>query len=190
MIAGIYGKISNILPGEVYINTNSGVIYLVNISLNTFKDIKDKREVELITEYVFSETSQKLYGFSCSEEHTLFKILIKIPKVAHTTSLNICSGFSLKDLYSIVSNNDAKALSQIKGLGLKSATNIIHYLTTNNVIESITDQDIIDNSLLKGIKASMTALGFKESQYKESLKDIDQELTLEKNIKILIKKVK
>lgn len=190
MIAGIYGKIVNILPSEVYISTNSGIIYLVNISLKTFKEIRELKEVSLVTEYVANETSQKLYGFSSNDELALFKTLIKVPKVGHTTALSITGEFSYKDLYEIVTNKDAKELSKVKGLGLKSATNIISHLENNDIITPIKEDELKDDNFINSIKKALETLGFSLKDYKDLLSNINKDLTLEENVKNIIKGIK
>ena len=102
MVSGIKGTIEELLPNEVYIETNSGLSYLIHISKNTFmklKEVPENQVIKLRTEYIVSETSVKLFGFIVSSELTMFKMLIKLPKVGPTTALNICGEITLKDLY-------------------------------------------------------------------------------------------
>lgn len=193
MVAGINGYIDNLLPNEVYINTNSGIVYLVNISLKTFNEIKKIKEDEMLslkTEQIVSENSVKLYGFYTNEELTLFKLLTKVPKVGNTTALNICGEISIKDLYDIVTTKDIQKMKKVKGLGEKTCLNIISYLQNNKLILPITNEEVTCYKEIDTIKSGLNNLGFVEKQYKEFLKEIDCNLSIEENIKLIIKKIK
>lgn len=190
MVAGVYGKIQNILPNEVYINTNSGIIYFVNISNKTFNEIKNEQEVLLNTEYVVTETSAKLYGFATNDELSLFKMLIKIPKVGHTTALNICGELTIQDLYEIVTNKDLNKFKQIKGLGSKSASNIVMHLEAKKIILPIKEDEVINYSKKKTVIEGLKNLGFVEKQFKDLLVLLDESLSIEENIKKIILKIK
>lgn len=193
MVAGVNGYVENILPNEVYINTNSGVVYLVNISLKTFNEIKNIEKDKLLslkTEYVVSENSVRLYGFYTNEELALFKLLTKVPKVGYSTALNICGEISIKDLYDIVSSKDISKMKKIKGLGEKTCLNIVSYLQNNKIILPIKDEEISCYQEIETIKSGLNSLGFSEKQYKNLLKEIDCNLSIEDNIKNIIKKIK
>lgn len=190
MVAGVYGKIQNILPNEVYINTNAGIIYLILISNKTFNEIKNEKEVLLNTEYVVNETSAKLYGFASIEELSLFKMLIKIPKVGHTTALNICSELTIQDLYEIITNKDLTKFKKIKGLGAKSAFNIVMHLENKKIILPIENEEIINYSKKNIVIEGLKNLGFIEKQYKELLNILEEQLSVEDNIKKIILKIK
>lgn len=193
MVAGIRGYIDNILPNEVYVNTNSGIIYLVNISLNTFNEIKNLKSDEILnlkTEYVVSENSVKLYGFFTNEELTLFKLLTKVPKVGHSTALSICGEISIKDLYEIITTKDISKMKKIKGLGEKTCLNIVSYLQNSKLIIPIQQIEIESYKELDTIKSALQNLGFVEKQYKHLLKEINVKDNVEDNIKYIIKKIK
>lgn len=190
MIAGIRGKIEYILPNEVYIDTNSGITYLVNISIKTFDEIKNFDEDEIIklrTEYIVSENSARLYGFYTNEEHSLFKILTRVPRVGSTTAMSVCGNLSMKDLYEMITTKDLSKAKGIKGLGEKTILNIITYLENNKILIPIEDSEAKVYSKKNVIITCLIELGFKENQFKDILNQIDENISIEDNVTKLIK---
>ena len=86
MINHIKGRIEEVNPAYVVIETTGGVGYYVNISLATFSEIKDNQEVKLLTHFIVKEDAQVLYGFATEEERELFKLLISVNGIGPNTS--------------------------------------------------------------------------------------------------------
>ena len=73
MIGHLKGKLISAKPTRILLDVN-GVGYLVNISINTFEEISDKKEISLFIHTGVKEDSITLYGFSTESEkkgHTL-----------------------------------------------------------------------------------------------------------------------
>lgn len=193
MVSGIKGTIEELLPNEVYIETNSGLSYLIHISKNTFmklKEVPENQVIKLRTEYIVSETSVKLFGFIVSSELTMFKMLIKLPKIGPTTALNICGEITLKDLYEMVTTKNLDKFKGIKGVGPKVATQIIQNLENKGLIKPIEEKEIETYKNVNYVKEALKSLGFLEKQFKEYLKDIKEEDSLEDSIRSIIQKIK
>lgn len=193
MVAGIKGSIEELLPNEVYIDTNGGLCYLINISKNTFmklKEVPENQIVSLKTEYIVNEKSAKLFGFITSSELTLFKMLIKLPKVGPVTALNICGELSLKDLHEMVTSKNLDKFKGIKGVGPKVALQIIQNLENKGLILPILDDEVENYKNTTYVKEALKGLGFDEKQFKEFLKDIKDEDSIEDSIRAIILKIK
>ena len=72
MIAFLEGKLVHKEPTFIVINVN-GVGYHVNISLNTFSEIKDQENVKLATYLQVREDAHILFGFSNAREKAMFQ---------------------------------------------------------------------------------------------------------------------
>jgi Holliday junction DNA helicase RuvA len=67
-----------------------------------------------------------LYGFSSSIERDMFRLLINsVSGIGPKIALNVLSGISITALRGAVANGDVKALSQISGVGKKTAERIV-----------------------------------------------------------------
>lgn len=124
MIAYIRGSISMLEPTHVVVDCG-GVGYLARISLNTYAQIKDKKEVQIFTYFHVREDAQVLFGFVDKKEQNLFELLISISGVGGNTALMILSSISADELFQVIGSEDVNALKQVKGIGAKTAGRII-----------------------------------------------------------------
>lgn len=124
MIAYIRGSISMLEPTHVVVDCG-GVGYLARISLNTYSQIKDKKEVQIFTYFHVREDAQVLFGFVDKKEQNLFELLISISGVGGNTALMILSSISADELFQVIGSEDVNALKQVKGIGAKTAGRII-----------------------------------------------------------------
>ena len=72
MIAYLKGKLAHKEPTHVIIEVN-GIGYHVNISLNTYSEIKDKEDIRLSTHLQIREDAHVLFGFSSEAEKSMFQ---------------------------------------------------------------------------------------------------------------------
>lgn len=127
MIARIRGKVLEALPGRLVIDVN-GLGYLLTVSLSTYDEINpvEGKEVNLHTHLHIRETAHTLYGFASVSEKDLFLLLIeRVTGIGPAIGMAVLSGMPVDHFKSCVVNGDAAALSQIKGLGKKTAERII-----------------------------------------------------------------
>lgn len=115
------------LPGRLVVDVN-GVGYLLNVSMSTYDAINpvEGKEVDLRTHLHIRETAHTLYGFATDAERDLFLLLIeRVSGIGPAIGMSVLSGMPVDHFKSCVVNGDAAALSQIKGLGKKTAERII-----------------------------------------------------------------
>jgi Holliday junction DNA helicase RuvA len=124
MIAFLKGKLVQKEPTFVIIEVN-GVGYQVNISLNTFSEIRDREDVRLATYLQVREDAHVLYGFSNEAEKAMFQNLISVNGVGPGTAMVVLSYLPPAELKSAIIREDASALQAVKGIGGKTAQRII-----------------------------------------------------------------
>jgi holliday junction DNA helicase RuvA len=124
MIAFLKGRLVQKEPTFVVIDVN-GVGYQVNISLNTFSEIKDREEVRLATYLQVREDAHVLYGFSNEAEKAMFQNLLSVNGVGPGTAMVVLSYLPPAELKSAIIREDASALQAVKGIGGKTAQRII-----------------------------------------------------------------
>jgi Holliday junction DNA helicase RuvA len=124
MIAFLKGKLVQKEPTFVIIEVN-GVGYQVNISLNTYSEIKDREEVRLATYLQVREDAHILYGFSNEAEKAMFQNLLSVNGVGPSTAMVVLSYLPPAELKSAIVREDASALQAVKGIGGKTAQRII-----------------------------------------------------------------
>ena len=98
MIEYIKGVLAEVTPAQAVIETTSGVGYLLNISLNTYTAIQDKKEVKLYVHEVLMtggrDDSFTLYGFATKQEREIYRMLVTVSGVGSNTARMILSATS------------------------------------------------------------------------------------------------
>src|SRR6185369_10394690 len=126
MITFLRGKLVEALPTQVTVDVG-GVGYEVLIPLSSFDKLPAPGgELKILTHLVVREDAHMLYGFMTAGERELFRLLINaVSGIGPKTALNILSGISVTAFRGAVANSDVKALSQISGVGKKTAERIV-----------------------------------------------------------------
>src|SRR6185436_11287027 len=84
------------------------------------------QEVRLLTHLVVREDAHVLYGFMSVAEREVFRLLINtVSGIGPKIALNVLSGISVTSFRGAVANGDVKLLSQISGVGKKTAERIV-----------------------------------------------------------------
>lgn len=74
---------------------------------------------------VVREDAQTLFGFPRREDRDLFRILLRVRGVGPSMALGVMSGLSPQDMVNAVAHEDLKAFTAIKGVGKKTAEQIL-----------------------------------------------------------------
>ncbi|MBQ9473662.1 MAG: Holliday junction branch migration protein RuvA [Bacteroidales bacterium] len=120
----ISGQLAEINPAYAVVDCH-GVGYQIEITLNTYSQIKDMSEVKLLTHYVVREDAHLLYGFYTAAERDMFRKLIAITGVGTNTARMVLSSLTVDELRQAVVSHNVKAVQSVKGIGAKGAQRII-----------------------------------------------------------------
>ena len=101
--------------------------YELQIPSSSFASLPQPgKQAKILTHLVVREDAHILYGFATSEEREVFRILINtVSGIGPRIALNVLSGMNPADFARAVSEADTKRLSQISGLGKKTAERIV-----------------------------------------------------------------
>ncbi len=126
MISFLQGKLVDALPTQVTIDVN-GVGYDVLIPLSSFDKLPAPgNEVKVLTHLAVREDAHVLYGFMTAAERELFRLLINtVSGIGPKIALNVLSGMNPTMFRGAVASGDVKALSNISGVGKKTAERIV-----------------------------------------------------------------
>ena len=177
MIAFIEGKLVDALPTQVSVNVN-GVGYELLIPLSSFDKLPQSGgDVKILTHLVVREDAHVLYGFMTVAERELFRMLINnVSGIGPKTALNVLSGMNPVAFRGAVASGDVKSLSQISGVGKKTAERIVVELRDKvgaagawEATSAARSLSASDQKLNDAVLALM-ALGFKQSEAHESVR--------------------
>ena len=126
MIEYIKGQLTDINPTYVVLEA-AGVGYAINIALPTYSELvgKEGQESRLYITEIIREDAHELFGFFSKGERELFVMLMTVSGIGANTARMIMSAYSAAEIRQIIATGNACALSQVKGLGPKTAQRII-----------------------------------------------------------------
>ena len=136
MIAYIKGKVINVTENSVILE-NNGIGYEIFCSGALYQTLVNNGEGEAHTYMQVREDGISLYGFKNVEEKDMFLKLITVSGVGPKMGITVLSQLSLNDVALYIATEDIKSLSQVKGLGKKTAERIILELK-----EKVTSNDL------------------------------------------------
>ena len=199
MISFLEGKLVESLPTQVTVDVN-GVGYEVLIPLSSFDKLPSTgNRVKLLTHLAVREDAHVLYGFMTSSEREMFRLLINtVSGIGPKIALNVLSGMNVTALRGAVANGDVKALSQISGVGKKTAERIVVELKDKigapGAWEAASAQRALSASDQKVNDAvlALIALGFKQVEAHESIRGalslLGEKATVEDIVRACLKK--
>lgn len=126
MIEYIKGNLTDLTPTYAVIEA-AGVGYAINIALPTYSALvgQENTDTKLFVTEIIREDTHDLFGFFTRGERELFLMLITVSGIGANTARMIMSAYSASEIRQIIATGNARALSQVKGLGPKTAQRII-----------------------------------------------------------------
>jgi Holliday junction DNA helicase RuvA len=125
VIASLKGKLQA-LGGDYAIIDVNGVGFKVFMPTSTLSTLGKKgEEVELHTHFYLREDNATLYGFAAPEELGLFQTLISVSRLGPKLALSMLSAMSAEKLAMTIATGNANLLSEVPGVGKKTAQRII-----------------------------------------------------------------
>ena len=126
MIEYIKGILADLTPTYAVIEA-AGVGYAIHIALPSYSAMVglENTETKLFVTEIIREDTHDLYGFFSRGERELFVMLMTVSGIGANTARMIMSAYTAAEIRQIIATGNARALSQVKGLGPKTAQRII-----------------------------------------------------------------
>jgi Holliday junction DNA helicase RuvA len=201
MITFLRGILTTIEPGLVVLDVN-GVGYELIVPLSSFDRLpKQGEQAHFHTHYHVREDAHTLYGFASNPERALFRLLISsVSGIGPKLGINVLNGISVGMFKGAVAAGDIDALSQISGVGKKTAQRIVVELKDKigkvGALEAISlDQagQSRDPKTADAVSA-LIALGVKPQDAQESVKSVitmrGTEIAVEEIVRLCLKRKK
>ncbi|SVD39663.1 uncharacterized protein METZ01_LOCUS392517, partial [marine metagenome] len=164
VISRLKGSVLARRVDQIEVETASGVVYEVYVPLSVLRRIPEHliSEFEIYTLQVVRDDSIRLYGFLESKERELFKRLLGASGVGPKVALSMLSTYSCHRLIQALVEKDVVALTQVGGVGKKTAERIA--LELADKVEDLVDgSDLTSDSLESSSQeavAALVALGY------------------------------
>ena len=189
MIAQLRGKIIEKTPTNLVLDCG-GVGYFVKISLYSFGQIKDEKELTILTEFIVREDAQLLYGFMENEEREMFRHLISVSGIGPNTAMIMLSSMTPVEIMNAIVGEDVNAIKSVKGIGLKTAQRVIVDLKDKVSKLEISSNNIfnLNNTNRNEAFTALSSLGFDKKSIEKALDKVFLDsLTVEELIKAALK---
>ena len=189
MIASVSGAVKSLEQGALVLEVG-GVGLRVAIPDSVIEgDIKVGVVVQLWTHLLVRQDAITMYGFVEKEQLSLFEMLLKAPGVGPKLALAIIGGMPVEGLRTAVIQERAELLSQVPGVGIKTARKIIFYLKDKMELGGSLSEVIVVNEQDVDLTAALTALGYSVVEAQTALQSIglDAPDELEERIRLALK---
>ena len=177
MITFLKGILIEALPTRVTVEVQ-GVGYDALIPLSSFDKLPSPGQpVKLLTHLVVREDAHVLYGFMSGAEREMFRLLINtVSGIGPKIALNILSGINVTAFRGAVAGGDVRMLSQISGVGRKTAERIVVELKDKIGLAGVLEADSARRELSAGEQKTndavlaLMALGYKQAEAHEAVR--------------------
>jgi Holliday junction DNA helicase RuvA len=194
MITFIHGRLVESLPTRVVVDVH-GVGYEALIPLSSYDKLPPAgQEIKLLTHLAVREDAHTLYGFMTVAERDLFRLLIDtVSGIGPKIALNVLSGITVTAFRGAVANGDVKALSQISGVGKKTAERIVVELKDKvgaaGAWEAASAQRGLSpaDQRVNDAVLALLALGFKQIEAHDLVRKVQADLGAQATVEELVR---
>lgn len=174
MIASLSGVIQEIAEDGLVVEI-AGVGFRVAVPLNRLDaPLRVGKSVFLHTSMIVREDSLSLYGFPSTEERDLFDLLLQVSGVGPRLALATLTHLAPETFRQAVASDQAGALSQVPGIGLKTAEKIIFHLKDR--IRSEYEQPVPPGETDSEVVAVLTNLGYSAMEAQSAVRSIPEDV--------------
>lgn len=162
MISRLRGTLLSRDLSTVEVETTGGVVYEVEVPLKVLERLPSVGAfVELRTVQVVREESVALFGFLEPEEREMFRRLLTASGVGTRLALAMLSTYSARRLARALAEKDLLALTQVSGVGKKTAERLALELAEKvRDLALLPEGEAEPSSAVKEAVSALVALGF------------------------------
>ncbi|MEJ2050107.1 MAG: Holliday junction branch migration protein RuvA [Calditrichota bacterium] len=200
MIEQIQGKLIKKSPTFCVVDCH-GVGLGVFISLNTYEALNNSSDtIELLTYLHVRDDALQLFGFTTEEERNVFRMLVSISGIGPKLAITILSGLSVQELTEAIASEDYMQLTQIPGVGKKTAQRVVLELKEKVAagLDLAISREFPKMPAREGDKVNeaflaLIALGYKQPDARKAIHKVIQnnsaDLSVEEMVKLALKEV-
>ena len=181
MYSYIIGKVTDINSNSIVLECNN-IGYLIYVP-NPFS-YQIGNEYKVFVYNKIGEDEYSLYGFKTKEEYELFLKLISVKGLGAKLALPILATGSIAGIVDAIDRENILYLTKFPKIGDKLARQIILDLKGKINID-VTEE--IENDETEDLIDTLVALGYKQTEIKKVIGQIDRSNTLEEQVKEALK---
>jgi len=166
------------LKGTVWVKESDRIVldvngtgYLLFIPSGILADLRQGEERIFYTWLQVREDDLVLFGFNLREEKEIFLQLTGVSGIGPKAALAILSMFKVKQIQSAIVREDVASLTEVPGIGAKTAKRII--LELKEKLKDINDADVYESGSSPDMPGealdTLLVLGFSRNEAREAL---------------------
>ena len=188
MIGRIQGTLVSVHPPRLLVDCQ-GIGYEVDVPMSTLYQLPQAgQKITLLTHFQVREDAQQLFGFATETEREAFRQLIKISGVGSRTALAVLSGMSVNELAQAIALQEAGRLTQVPGIGKKTAERLCLELKGKLAPDlGVTGDKPQAIEASSEVLQALLALGYSEKEALLALKQIPPDTSVSDGIRMGLK---
>jgi len=173
MIGFLEGTVRAIRAGYLLV-TVGGVGYKVAALKEALARTKEGAQIALWTHLAVREDALDLYGFTDEEELRFFELLLTVSGIGPKSALAVLDIASVETLRSAIVSGNASYLTNVSGIGKKTAEKIVLELK-----DKVSAGDTTSAKTMRGDEEAleaMRALGYSAAEARDALRKVPSEI--------------
>lgn len=194
MISYLRGRLVEKQPMRVIIDVG-GIGYEATIPLSSYDRLPSVGEECLILAYEHvREDAHLLFGFMTEPERRMFLLLMQVSGIGPKLAMSALSGLTVRELVISISKGDVKRLSNVSGIGRKTAERMVVELkdkiTEGEVLEATAGagKDLESDTVLRDAVLALISLGYKQDEARKTVLAVLKDNPAGMNVEELIRK--
>jgi Holliday junction DNA helicase RuvA len=180
MIGRIRGSLVHRGVSSVVVDV-AGVGYDVAVTPRTLAELPSVgEEVVLHTHLHVREDQLALYGFASAADKDVFGLLLGVSGVGPKVAMAILATLGFEQLQSAVATDDVAALTEVPGIGKRSAQKLLLELKPRF---DMADATIEASGPLSEVREALTSLGYAPDEVRGTLRDMPGDLSVEEMLR-------
>ena len=125
MIGLVRGTVVYQAPEYCLIETEGGTGYRVFMPVPQMRTLSLGQEVRILTYTAVREDAIHLYGFLTQQHYDLFSLLLGVSGIGPKVAIGVLGAIKPEDFYLAVQSRDLKMLTNLPGIGKKTAEHMV-----------------------------------------------------------------
>ena len=190
MIGSVRGTVAYQAAEYCLIETDGGAGYRVLMPAPQMRTLSLGQEVRILTYTAVREDAIHLYGFLTQQHYDLFSLLLGVSGIGPKVAIGILGAARPEDFYLAVQSRDLKMLTNLPGIGKKTAEHMV--LELKDKIGSLESEEndrefaaaVSSQGSTEAVNeamAALAALGYSNSEILPVLRKIPDYATLKRD---------
>ncbi len=191
MLEYIKGKVESI-ENEYLVLEAGNIGYMIFMAKRELMELILNSDVLIYTRLVVREDSMTIYGFKNKSTRDIFDLLTMVTGIGPKLAMGVLNDTEISFILTSILNEDVKSLTEIPGIGKKTAQRLILELKDkverlNIAFEPLEEMTSNKNPDKSSALEALISLGYNEYEAKNALENVDDELEISQMIREALK---